>query len=62
MFTDDVLQVIEPRFGSAQRAYAWYQLEPLPGLGGRTAMQLVEENRAREVLEYLDAVDAGVYA
>jgi len=61
MFTDDVLQVIEPRFGSAQLAYAWYRSEPLPGLGGRTAMQLVEEDRAREVLEYLDAVDAGVY-
>ena len=62
MDTDDVLKVIEPRFGSAQLACAWYQSEPLPGFGGRTAIQLVEEDRAREVLEYLDAVDAGVYA
>ena len=62
MFTDDVLKVIGPRFGSAELAYAWYQSEPLPGFGGRTAIQLVEEDRAREVLEYLDAVDAGVYA
>ena len=62
MFTDDVLKVIEPRFVSAQLAYAWYQSLPLPGFGGRTAMQLVAEERAPEVLEYLDAVDAGVYA
>ena len=62
MFTDDVLKVIEPRFMSAQLAYTWYQSEPLPGFGGRTAMQLVAEDRALEVLKYLDAVDAGVYA
>lgn len=51
-----------PRFGSALIAYAWYRSEPLPGFSGRTAMQLVQEGRAGEVLEYIDAVDAGVYA
>ncbi len=43
-------------------AYAWYRSEPLPGFDGRTAMQLVQEGKAQQVLEYIDAVDAGVFA
>jgi len=62
MATDDVLKVIEPRFGSAQLAYGRYRSEPLAGFGGRTAMQLVAANRAPEVLKYFDAVHAGSYA
>jgi Protein of unknown function (DUF2384). len=58
----EVVTKTTPRFGSALIAYAWYRSEPLPGFSGRTAMQLVQEGRAGEVLEYIDAVDAGVYA
>lgn len=58
----EVLNKVEPRFGSPLIAYAWYRSEPLPGFSGFTAMQLVREGRADEVLEYLDAVDAGVFA
>lgn len=58
----EVLNKVEPRFGSALMAYAWYRSEPLPGFDGRTAMQLVQEGMAQSVLEYVDAVDAGVYA
>ncbi|MFS0851469.1 antitoxin Xre/MbcA/ParS toxin-binding domain-containing protein [Novosphingobium panipatense] len=58
----EVITKTAPRFGSALIAYAWYRSEPLPGFSGRTAMQLVQEGRAGEVLEYIDAVDAGVYA
>jgi hypothetical protein len=58
----EVITKTTPRFGSALIAYAWYRSEPLPGFSGRTAMQLVQEGRAGEVLEYIDAVDAGVYA
>jgi hypothetical protein len=43
-------------------AYAWYRSEPLPGFSGQTAMQLVRAGRAADVLDYIDAVDAGVYA
>jgi len=43
-------------------AYAWYRSEPLPGLSGQTAMQLVRSGRAQEVLDYIDAVDAGIHA
>ena len=41
---------------------AWYRSEPLPGFSGQTAMQLVQSNRADDVLTYIDAVDAGVHA
>ncbi|HLW28325.1 MAG TPA: MbcA/ParS/Xre antitoxin family protein [Kiloniellales bacterium] len=58
----EIINKAEPRFGSALIAYAWYRSEPLPGFSGRTAMQLVKEGRADEVLEYIDAVDAGVFA
>jgi hypothetical protein len=43
-------------------AYAWYRPEPLPGFSGQTAMQLVLTGQADDVLEYIDAVDAGVHA
>ncbi|MEX3317019.1 MbcA/ParS/Xre antitoxin family protein [Sulfitobacter sp. PS-8MA] len=58
----EVLNKVEPRFGSELMAYAWYRSEPLAGFDGRTAMQLVQEGKAQQVLEYLDAVDAGVFA
>jgi hypothetical protein len=58
----EVLNKVAPRFGSMLMAYAWYRSEPLPGFSGQTAMQLVLSGRADDVLEYIDAVDAGVHA
>ena len=58
----EVINKVEPRFGSELMAYAWYRSEPLPGFDGQTAMQLVQQEQAQQVLEYLDAVDAGVFA
>jgi hypothetical protein len=58
----EILNRVEPRFGSALIAYAWYRSEPLAGFGGLTAMQLVRDGRAVEVMDYIDAVDAGVHA
>ncbi|WP_117190179.1 antitoxin Xre/MbcA/ParS toxin-binding domain-containing protein [Rhizobium terrae] len=58
----EIVNKAEPRFGSALIAYAWYRSEPLSGFSGQTAMQLVRDGRADEVLDYIDAVDAGVYA
>lgn len=58
----EVLNKGTPRFGSELMAYAWHRSEPLPGFDGRTAMQLVQEGKAQQVLEYIAAVDAGVYA
>jgi uncharacterized protein (DUF2384 family) len=58
----EILNKVEQRFGSALIAYAWYRSEPLPGFSGRTAMQLVRDGRADDVLDYIDAVDAGIHA
>ncbi len=58
----EVLNKVEPRFGSALMAYAWYRSEPLAGFSGQTAMQLVRGGHADDVLDYIDAVDAGVHA
>ena len=58
----EIINKVEPRFGSALMAYAWYRSEPLPGFSGLTAMLLVRGGRADEVLEYINAVDAGIYA
>jgi Protein of unknown function (DUF2384) len=58
----EVLNKVETRFGSALMAYAWYRFEPLPGFSGQTAMQLVRRGRTDEVLDYIDAVDAGAHA
>ena len=58
----EILNRVEPRFGSALLAYAWYRSEPLAGFAGLTATQLVREGRAGEVMDYIDAVEAGVHA
>ncbi|KAA3506455.1 MULTISPECIES: MbcA/ParS/Xre antitoxin family protein [Agrobacterium] len=58
----EVVNKVETRFGSALMAYAWYRSEPLSGFSGQTAMQLVRDGRADEVLDYIDAIDAGVHA
>ena len=58
----EIINKVEPRFGSGLMAYAWYRSEPLPGFSGQTAMRLVLDGRANEVLAYIDAVDAGVHA
>ena len=57
----EVLNKVQPRFGSALIAYAWYRSEPLAGFDGMTAMQLVREGRVSDVLDYVDAVDSGAH-
>ena len=58
----EIVNKVEPRFGSALMAYAWYRSEPLSGFSGQTAMQQVRDGRAEDVLDYIDAIDAGVHA
>jgi hypothetical protein len=58
----EIVNRVEPRFGSALLAYAWFRSDPLPGYGGLTAMHLLQQGRAAEVMDLIDAVDAGVHA
>lgn len=58
----EIINKVAPRFGSALMAYAWYRSEPLAGFSGQTAMLLVRSGRADDVLDYIDAIDAGVHA
>ncbi|MBB4226512.1 DUF2384 domain-containing protein [Rhizobium mongolense] len=58
----EIVNKVEPRFGSGLMAYAWYRCEPLSGFSGQTAMQLVRDGRSDEVLDHIDAVDAGIHA
>lgn len=58
----EIINLVTPRFGNSVMAYAWYRSAPLAGFSGSTAMQLTREGRAAEILDYIEAVDAGVYA
>ena len=58
----EIVHKVEPRFGSPLMAYARYRSEPLSGFSGQTAMHLVRDGRASEVLDSIDAVGAGVHA
>ena len=57
----DVLCKVEPRFGSARLAYAWYRSEPLPGFSGLTAMDLLRPGMVEEVLTTIDSVNSGIH-
>lgn len=57
-----VLNKVAPRFDSLLMAYAWYRSETIPRFGGCTVEQLVRKGKTHRILEYIDAIDAGVYA
>ena len=42
----EIVNKVEPRFGSPMIVYAWYRSEPLAGFAGATAIQLVQDGRA----------------
>jgi hypothetical protein len=58
---DNVLAVVTARFDDPELALAWFENEPLPGFSSWTAAQLVNAGRGADVLDYIAAVDAGVY-
>ncbi|MFC6641156.1 MULTISPECIES: antitoxin Xre/MbcA/ParS toxin-binding domain-containing protein [Sulfitobacter] len=57
----DVLNKVGPRFATPVMAYHWYRSEPLAGFDGQTAMQLVQAGKAQQVVEYIEAVGAGIF-
>ena len=54
-----ILKRVVRRFASTEKAEAWYHSEPIPGFSGATAEHLVSEGRVEDLLDYIDAVDAG---
>lgn len=48
--------------GDDDRAAIWFKHQPIPGWGGKTALDLVQAGKSDTVLDYLEAVRAGVYA
>jgi len=59
---EDVLAALAPRFTRPELVQAWFETEPVPGFGSSTAEQLMEAGRGSEVLDFIAAVDAGVFA
>ncbi len=57
-----VMQHLMGRFADHDQALVWYRTFKIPGYSGLTAELLVLEGRCSEVLQYLEAVDAGIYS
>lgn len=58
----ELLNVMEPRMGGPLIAYAGLRSEPLSGWGGWTAMDLPRQGKAQQVRDYIDSVDARIFA
>jgi hypothetical protein len=58
----DIINRVIARFGNEAEAWSWFNSTRLPGHGNATARDLIHEGRIREVLAYIDSVDAGVHA
>ena len=48
--------------GSLGSAVAWFQYQPIPGFGNKTASQMVADGHVSAVLAHLDDLEEGVYA
>jgi uncharacterized protein (DUF2384 family) len=57
-----ILAMASEMTGDESRAVAWFEHQPIPGLAGKTARDLVCEGKAPSVLRYLEAARLGVYA
>jgi uncharacterized protein (DUF2384 family) len=57
-----ILAIAEEMAGNRQRAITWFEQQPIPSWGGKTAYELVQEGKADNVIDYLEAVKSGVYA
>lgn len=58
----DIIQYIEAWAGGRQQAISWYEAQPIPAFGGRTAASLVREGRVVALREYLDHIEKGGFA
>ncbi|PHP26523.1 XRE family transcriptional regulator [Limimaricola cinnabarinus] len=58
----EVLVQVVPWTGSFSEAYAWVSTRPLPSFGGRTAADLLREDRVETAASYVFRVAQGGYA
>ena len=56
-----ILAMAAEMTGDQQSAAVWFKQQPIPGWAGKTAHDLVREDKADKVLAYLKAVRSGVY-
>jgi Protein of unknown function (DUF2384) len=57
-----ILAIVSEMTGGQDRAAIWFKHQPIPGWAGKTAYDLVKEQKADKILAYLEAVKAGTYA
>jgi hypothetical protein len=57
-----ILAMASEMAGDDDRAAIWFKHQPIPGWAGKTAYDLVREQKADKVIAYLEAVRAGIYA
>jgi hypothetical protein len=58
----EILARITHWTGSEAQALTWYRTHPIPAFGGQTAEDLVKENQAAPLREYLDHLSMGGFA
>lgn len=58
----EIIGLLQDWAGGPAQAMAWYQAEPIPAFGGRTAKALVDTGMAMAVREYIDHLVTGGYA
>lgn len=54
-----VLSVATQVTGDYRKAIFWFKNQPLSPFGHRTAMQVVQEGRAQDVIDYVESMSAG---
>lgn len=59
---DPLIKRVAALVGNEDRAIAWFNYQPIPAFGGKTARELVAANRREAVSLHLDTLENGVFA
>jgi hypothetical protein len=59
---EEILARVQEWAGGRAEAERWYQSQPIPALGGRTAQQVVKEGGRAAIESYLDHLSTGGFA
>ncbi len=65
-FSENEMKCIYPLLldwsGNADNIIGWFENEPIPAFGNKTAKSLCESGQAKQVIEYLKAIESGGFA